>query len=368
MYVDEIVLINFRNYEGLNLKFNRNINFITGKNGQGKTNIVESIYMMSLAKSFRASKDSQMIRFNQDSLYIQGTYYRNNSPKKVEISIGKDRKGIKLNGVSLDKRSDILGQFYVVIFSPEDLKLVKSGPSERRKFLDREISQMKPRYFTALYEYNKTLSSRNKYLKNFNIDKNLLDIYDIKLAQLGTYIIGMRREYVKILSKIAGNLHEKISQSKEKLSLVYSTNVSSDLKSIDNLEEHYYKELVRYRDRDIERKVTNIGIHKDDIEIYLNGIDIRYYGSQGQQRTASISLKLSEIDLINKEIGEYPVLILDDVFSELDENRQRLLIETLKDVQIFITSAEEQKNIFDTSRLTVFTVDDGRVQITNGGN
>jgi DNA replication and repair protein RecF len=362
--------MNFRNYKGLFLEFNEKINLIIGKNGQGKTNLVESIYMLSIGKSFRTNKDKELIKFGENNLYIDARIYRDDETKEIEVLIDNKNKGIKVNKISIIKISELLGNFNVVVFSPEDLKLVKDGPKERRSFIDKEISQLIPKYYNNLQRYRKTLFQRNKLLKNFSIDINLLEVYDEELAKYGSYIYITRRDFVKKLSDISKKFHKELTGNKEELSLIYKTQI--DLNDSDDYNSVYQKlksKLFESREHDIYNKITRYGIHKDDIEIYIDDIDVRLYGSQGQQRTASISLKLSEIELIKNEVGEYPVLILDDVFSELDEYRQKLLVEKLNDIQIFITTADiSHKAIFRDVEATVFNVKEGMIdKIENGG-
>lgn len=371
MNLKNLQLVNFRNYEKLYVEFNKNINLLIGKNGQGKTNIVESIYMLSIGKSFRTNKDKEIIKFSTENLYIGGNFEKIGSTKKIEIFIDKTKKGIKINKVGIQKIQELLGNLNVVIFSPEDLKLVKDGPKERRSFIDKEISQIMPKYYNYLMNYNKTLLQRNKFLKGYHVDENLLDVYDANLSKYGSYIYIFRRDFIKKLSKISKSFHKDLTNDKEDLIIVYKNQI--DLTDEDDVNSAYNKlmeKITSNRSNDIEMRTTKYGIHKDDLNIFIDDIDVRLYGSQGQQRTASISLKLSEIELIKQEVGEYPVLILDDVFSELDEVRQRLLVEKLDNIQMFITTAEiSHKNIFNINNTTIFNIDNGEVvSVENGGN
>jgi DNA replication and repair protein RecF len=371
MRLNSLQLINFRNYDNLHLEFNKKINLLVGKNGQGKTNIVESIYMLSFGKSFRTSKDKEIVKFESENLYVGGSYSKKHTNGLIEIAIGKNKKGIKLNKIHIQKIQELLGNINVVIFSPEDLRLVKEGPKERRSFIDREISQIMPKYYSYLTSYNKILFQRNQLLKSKYIDKALLDVYDESLAQYGSYIYLLRRDFIKKIADISRNMHEKLTDGIENLLITYKNQI--DICGEDTIVTVYNKfldKLTSNREHDIETRTTKYGLHKDDLNIFINDLDVRLYGSQGQQRTASISLKLSEIELINNEIGEYPILILDDVFSELDETRQKLLVDNLSVVQMFITTAEvSHKNIFDKSNTTIFNINQGCViNIENGGN
>lgn len=371
MQLKSLQLVNFRNYDNLYLDFNEKINLLVGKNGQGKTNIVESIYMLSFGKSFRTNKDKEIIKFGSENLYVGGSFLKQNTNSLIEIAISKSKKGIKVNKIHIQKIYELLGNLNVVIFSPEDLKLVKDGPKERRSFIDKEISQIIPKYYTYLTNYNKVLFQRNQLLKNRDIDGALLDVYDENLVQYGSYIYILRRDFIKKIADISKNMHEKLTNGIEELLITYKNQIDiSDDDTIESIKNKFLQKLKSSRDHDIDTRTTRYGLHKDDLNIFINGLDVRLYGSQGQQRTASISLKLSEIELIKSEVGEYPILILDDVFSELDETRQKLLVDNLSVVQMFITTAEiSHKNIFKNSDTTIFSIDQGKViNIENGGN
>jgi len=363
-------LVNYRNYEKLSIDFNKHINLILGKNGQGKTNIVESLTLMAIGKSFRTNRDKELIKFDKESLYIACSFTRNSIDKKIEMAISREKKGIKINGVSVRSIQELLGNLNVVIFSPEDLKLIKEGPKERRSFIDKEISQIMPRYYSTLTSYNKVLEERNKLLKGMYVDKNLLAVYDETLAKYASEIYLIRREFIEKLSKISSDLHKKLTSEKEVLKINYKSQV--EVSDKDDVSSMMGKVLSAYGDNieyDMQHRSTRIGPHRDDIIIYLNDIDVRLYGSQGQQRTASISLKLSEIELIKQELGDYPVLILDDVFSELDQTRQKMLVEKLGNIQMFVTTADPlHKLILESDEYSIFNIESGEVvEIENGG-
>ena len=366
MRLKTLQLVNFRNYDNLHINFNEKVNLLIGRNGQGKTNIVESIYMLSFGKSFRTNRDKEIIKFDTENLYVGGSYSKEHTDGLIEIAIGKNKKGIKVN-----KIHELLGNLNVVIFSPEDLRLVKEGPKERRSFIDKEISQIMPKYYNYLTNYNKILFQRNQLLKTNHIDNALLDVYDESLARYGSYLYILRRDFIKKIADISKNMHSKLTNSIEELSITYKNQIEiCDDDTIDSVYNKFLEKLTSSRKHDIDVRTTRYGLHKDDLNIYVNGLDVRLYGSQGQQRTASISLKLSEIELIRNEVGEYPILILDDVFSELDETRQKLLIDNLSVVQMFITTAEVSHiNIFNKSNTTIFRIEKGKViNIENGGN
>ena len=371
MRLKTLQLVNFRNYDNLHINFNEKVNLLIGRNGQGKTNIVESIYMLSFGKSFRTNKDKEIIKFEKENLYVGGSFNKYNSDYLIEIAIGKNKKGIKVNKIHIQKMYELLGNLNVVIFSPEDLRLVKDGPKERRSFIDKEISQIMPKYYNYLTNYNKILIQRNKLLKGKFIDENLLDVYDESLVRYGSYIYILRRDFIKKIANISMEMHKRLTDNIEDLVINYKNQINvSDEDTIETVYNKFFEKLFSSRQHDIETRTTRYGIHKDDLNIYINDLDVRLYGSQGQQRTASISMKLSEVELIKNEVGEYPILILDDVFSELDETRQRLLIENLSQVQMFITTAEvSHKKIFNKSNTTIFNISKGNVvSIENGGN
>lgn len=370
MRLNSLQLVNFRNYDNLHLEFNKKVNLLVGRNGQGKTNIVESIYMLAFGKSFRTNKDKEIIKFETENLYVGGSFSKEHTNGLIEIGISKNKKGIKVNKIHIQKIHELLGNINVVIFSPEDLRLVKEGPKERRLFIDKEISQIMPKYYSYLTNYNKILFQRNQLLKSKYLDNALLEVYDESLARYGSYIYILRRDFIKKIAKVANNMHKNLTDGIEDLSITYKNQMGiNDEDTVDTVYDKFLEKLKSNREQDMETRTTKYGLHKDDLNIFVNGLDVRLYGSQGQQRTASISLKLSEIELIKNEIGEYPILILDDVFSELDETRQKLLVDNLSVVQMFITTAEvSHKNIFDKSKTTIFNIKQGCVMsIENGG-
>lgn len=337
MEIKSLSISNFRNYKSADIEFGNNINMIIGKNGQGKTNLIEGIYMLSLGRSFRTNKDKEMVMFDTQNSYISSLVTSRDREYKIEIKMGKDvKKAIKINSIPIEKLSDLLGIINIVIFSPEDLKLVREGPKERRSFMDRELSQIRPSYYQILYTYQKTLLQRNNLLKKDKVDKGLLDVYDLQLASSGWKIMQYRKEFIEKIGKVANRNHSRISGGKENLSVIYSPNAKVLDKSSSDLEIM----MRNSRDEDLSRRTTTIGPHKDDLSIFINDMELRSFGSQGQKRSAAISLKLSEIELIYEEKGEYPVVLLDDIFSELDINRQRMLLENLDGIQTFVTTTE----------------------------
>lgn len=360
MYIKEIELQDFRNYKSLTAQFHNSVNIFLGQNAQGKTNLLESIYITSMGKSFRTGKDRDMVRFGEEFFRVKATAEKKDGDELiVEVAVNKEgKKGIKIDGIKAKKMSDLLENIYIVIFSPEDLRIVKDEPEKRRRFIDRELCQIKPSYFMALNQYKKVLAQRNAYLKEYNIEEGILDIWDMQLAEYGSKIIENRTEFIKKLSSISSMIHKDITNRKEELEVIYEPNIEY----CKNLREIYYKELQLARGNDIRRRTTTKGPHKDDLSLISNGIDIRNFGSQGQQRTAALSLKLSEIKLIEEETGETPVLLLDDVLSELDRERQNYLINSLENTQVFITTTEISEEVErGLGAIKYFVIENGEI-------
>lgn len=343
MHIQQIHLKNFRNYSDQKVNFHDKVNIIIGNNAQGKTNLLEAVYMTSFAKSFRTNRDNDMILFDKENAKIEAAALKDNIELNLEIILSKNtKKMIKLNGVKLRKNVDILNHVFTVIFSPEDLRIVKDGPEKRRNFLNRELCQIKPIYYHNLYKYSKILLQRNAFLKNCKLqnDEKLLSIWNEEMVHYGLNIIKERNIFIKKLNKISSHIHSNVTDGKENLVLSYECNVKAYEQDMAENKKIYEKALKYVENKDYLRGNTSIGPHKDDIHISVNGQDVRNFGSQGQQRTASLSLKLAEIQLIFEETGEMPILLLDDVLSELDAGRQKFLIHFLKNMQVFITTTE----------------------------
>ena len=366
MHVESIKLINFRNYINLDIKLNKNLNIFLGPNAQGKTNLLESIHISSSGRSYRTSRDRELINMDKSVGYIGLKVIKDNFEKYIEVKFEENKnKRVRVNRVETDKLSDLIGQVNVVIFSPEDLKLVKGGPSERRTFLDEEISQIRPSYRHNLNKYNKILFQRNNLLKSIKYskkDSKMIEVWDEQLTDTGVEIILSRIDFIKKLSVISKNIHSKLTTDNEELSVIYSPSFKIPSRDKDELKETFKKNLEADLLKDIEKGTTSLGPHKDDIEILINNMSSRIYGSQGQQRTSALSLKLAEVDLIKEEIGEYPILLLDDVLSELDIDRRRSLVKTFKDVQTIITSTDDVEiEGIDESHKSVFLINNGKI-------
>lgn len=332
MIIESLELKNYRNYDELHMQFSPGTNILYGNNAQGKTNVLESIYVCSTTKSHRGSKDREMIHFGADESHIKMTVRKNDVPYRIDMHLKKNKtKGVAINGIPIRKASELFGIVNVVFFSPEDLNLIKNGPAERRKFIDLELCQLNKLYVHSLVSYNRILMQRNKLLKELFFHpeyEETLDVWDIQLAQYGCEIIKYRKEFIAQLNEIIYDIHLKLSGGREQLKIVYDPNTSEEL-----LED----EIRRSRQQDMKQKTTLVGPHRDDIGFFMGDIDIRKFGSQGQQRTAALSLKLAEIELVKKLVKDYPILLLDDVLSELDGSRQNELLAAIQHIQTMIT-------------------------------
>ena len=342
MYIKEIELNNFRNYKEQKVSFSKGVNIFIGKNAQGKTNLLEGIYLNAFGKSFKNIKDKELIKFGEDYCRVMAVSENEDGENTTEIVIKSDgRKGIKKDGVKVSRSSELLDRIYIIIFSPEDLRIVKDEPEKRRRFINRELCQIRAGYLADLNDYNRILKQRNVYLKEKEIDSELLDIWDRQLAACGTRIIRKRAQFIERIDEISRRIHSDITEGSEHLVLKYEASIAPT----DNLEEEFYGILAASREDDIRNGSTGRGPHRDDISICADGIDLRRFGSQGQQRTAALSLKLSEIKIIEEEKGEKPILLLDDVLSELDNDRQLMLIQSLGENQMFITTTEIMESV-----------------------
>lgn len=356
MIIESIQLENFRNYNNLDLKLDCGTNIFYGDNAQGKTNILESIYLSGTTKSHKGSKDKEMIQFDKNESHIRTKVIKNHMSYQIDIHLKKNKpKGIAINGIPIKKASDLFGIINIVLFSPEDLNIIKNGPQDRRRFIDMELCQLDKIYLYQLSNYNKVLNQRNKLLKDISFRpglKETLTVWDHQLYKYGLEIIKRRKEFILSLNEIIYEIHKKLSGNKEELIIKYEPNIEESL---------FFENLEKNRDRDIKLKTTLIGPHRDDLSFLIKNIDIRKYGSQGQQRTSALSLKLAEIELVKKVINDMPILLLDDVLSELDSNRQNYLLKNIDSIQTLITCTgldEFIKNRFQINK--VFHVVEGK--------
>lgn len=361
MIVKKIELENFRNYKSLDLELDPNKNILYGNNAQGKTNILEAIYICSTTKSHRSNKDIELIKFDEREAHIKIFLDKKDKEHRIDVHLRKNKtKGIAVNGIPIKRASELFGIFNVIFFAPEDLNIIKNGPSERRRFMDLELCQLDKMYVHNLINYNKVLNQRNRLLKDISFNPKLeetLDVWDEQLVLYGKEIIKKREEFIKQISKIIKPIHEDLTNKEEAIKIDYQKNTE-----VKNFE----KNLKRNRSNDLKHKNTSVGPHRDDILFFNKDINIRTYGSQGQKRTIALSLKLAEIELVKKVINDTPVLLLDDVLSELDSDRQNHLLERLNDIQTIITCTgldEFVENSFNIDR--IFKVDNAKVTEKN---
>lgn len=357
MLIKSIELKNFRNYEVLRIEFTEGTNILFGDNAQGKTNVLEAAYVSGTTKSHKGSKDKEMIQFEKEESHIRTLVEKNDQEYQIDIHLKKNRsKGIAVNKIPIKKAASLFGILNIVFFSPEDLNIIKNGPSMRRRFLDLELCQLDKIYLSDLTNYNKILNQRNKLLKDLVFRRELADtlsVWDMQLSEYGKRIISRRSSFVEELGEIVWNIHKSISGNREELRLSYEPAIAFD---------QFESALAAAREKDMKYCQTSVGPHRDDLLFQIGDADIRKYGSQGQQRTSALSLKLSEIELVKKMIHDTPVLLLDDVLSELDSSRQNYLLASIHDIQTIITCTgldEFVKNRFQIDR--VFEVKSGSV-------
>jgi len=357
MYVKSLELSNFRNYNTLMINLKNGTNILYGDNAQGKTNILEAVYLAGTTKSHKGSKDKEMIQLEKDESHIRMFIETNAITHRIDMHLKKNKpKGVAIDGIPIRKSSELFGLINLVFFSPEDLGIIKNGPSERRRFIDFELCQLDKLYLSDLASYNKIIVQRNNLLKQIGFKPELMEtlsIWDMQLCEYGKRIIERRQQFIERLNNIVYDIHKKLSGNKEELVIQYEPNV---------LPEDMEDKLEKQREKDIIYKLTSVGPHRDDICFKIKDIDIRKYGSQGQQRTSALSLKLAEIELVRQTIKDEPVLLLDDVLSELDRNRQNYLLNSIEGIQTVITCTgleEFVKNRFHIDK--VYKVIEGSV-------
>ncbi len=366
MILKKISLKNYRNILDLEIKPCENVNIIYGKNAQGKTNLLESIWMLTGTRSFRATKDKDIIKFDKDWSKITGQFFSSSRDQEIIIEIKDMRRKAYLNGIDEGFATNIIGTFRVIIFSPMHLSLIKGGPDLRRRLIDAAICQLKPTYTRLISGYNHILRQRNSLLKSLNINSSLkdtLDIWNQKLISYGSEVIFERLKYLKDLKKISSDIYSEISQSKEKLSIDYGCCVKIDEKNnVDEIFSALEKKLSSNTESDISNGFTSVGPHRDDVIFSINSKPIKTFGSQGQQRSSVLAVKLSEAKYIEEKTKEKPLVLLDDVMSELDLYRREYITEKIKDYQVFITSCEDIKAI-GNENTKKFLIDQGKVVI-----
>lgn len=374
MRIKRLKVENFRNLEKLDIEFSDGVNIIYGNNAQGKTNIIEAIYIFSFGKSFRANRDIELLKFDKE--YFLSNIEIMKKDRELEMDFGFDKisnkKMIKVNGVIQKKISDIIGKLNVVVFKPEDIKIVTDAPSVRRKYIDYLISSISKGYLENITKYKKVLEERNNLLKEIKIklkgnrvleknDEDFLDVYDKLLSKLNCEIYNERKRVIEKLNNYIYGIHLKLTENyinNEKLHIKYVSNVEENIQKM-------YNNLIKSRLNDINKGYTSFGIHRDDYIISINSLDVSIYGSQGQKKSSIISLKLSELKVIEEVIGEKPVLLLDDYMSELDERRRLKFLDIIEDIQIIITTTH--KISIDGKENTYFYVDNGKIERKKNG-
>ena len=359
MYVESVELSHYRNYDNVKIEFSPGVNIFFGDNAQGKTNLLEAVYVSATSRSHRKSRDKDMIAFDEEEAHIRLQFVKQALSHRLDFHLKRNKaKGIAVDGVAIRKSSELLGMLPVVFFSPEDLGIIKNGPSERRRFLDMEMSQLDKIYLSYLTNYQRLLNERNNLLKQIAVYPQLyetLDGWDEQLIDTGMRIIKKREDFLSLMSRNVSDIHGNLTGGKEKMYTAYDKNVEAD---------QYREHLYARRQKDIKSGTTSVGPHRDDIAFFIDDIDIRKFGSQGQQRTAALSLKMSEIELMEQVSGEKPVLLLDDVLSELDRHRQHFLLDSISDIQAMISCTGFDD--FVQSRIhmdKVFYVEKGQVAI-----
>lgn len=361
MYIKTLELKDYRNYNQLHMNFYNGVNILYGDNAQGKTNILESLYICGTTKSHKGSKDKEIIKLDKDESHIKIFIEKDKVTHKIDMHLKKSKpKGVAINGIPIKKSSELFGIINFVFFSPEDLSIIKNGPSERRRFIDLELCQLDKVYLYHLSCYNKILIQRNNLLKQISFNRKLLDtlsVWDVQLVEHGIKIMERRRLFIDQLKNIVSRIHNQLSGNKENLILNYESNVTI---------ENFYEKLENSLERDINLKMTNYGPHRDDISIFNGNEDIRKFGSQGQQRTAALSLKLAEIEIVKQITKDNPILLLDDVLSELDRKRQNYLLNSIKDLQTIITCTGLEELIANRMKCDkIFKVVEGTVTEEN---
>lgn len=344
MIITKLQFEGFRNLDDGFIEPNSGVNVIFGTNAQGKTNLLEGIWLLSGNRSFRGSRDSELIKFGRDFARLKIDFFSEDREQNAEILFLKGKKEIKINGVKQNSSASLIGKLGAVVFSPEHLTLVKSGPSERRKFIDNAVCQIKKSYGEALGNYNKTLAQRNALLKDIPYHSDLtdtLDIWDMRLAALGAFIVRMRIHYVDRLCECAKKYHYGISENTEDLEILYECGFDKkNAETSEQIKKILLEKLTLNRNNDIKEGYTSIGPHRDDINILINNNAVKSFGSQGQQRSCVLSVKIAEAELIKIASGQEPIVLLDDVLSELDGKRQEFLLNKISERQVFISCCD----------------------------
>lgn len=360
MFIKELSLKDFRSYEELEIALDPGINIFRGDNAQGKTNILESVYLCATARSHRTHKEKEIIQWGKEAAHVKMTLKKKYVEDTIDFHLSNKAKSALINKMPIGRLGELFGCLNIVMFSPEDLQLIKNSPKERRRFLDIELCQIDKMYYYALRQYHKVLKQRNLALKDFfaKKDYSMLDVWDMQIQEYATAVIDKRVAFVDELNSIARQIHSDISGNKEELQIIYEPSVQS---------EDFAEKMSKYREKDILYQTTSIGPHRDDLKFLINDMDVKTYGSQGQQRTVVLSMKLAELKIMKKYIGEEPVLLLDDVLSELDENRQKDLFKYTQNMQTLITCTGIEQSVWNTQKIgKLYDVTKGKVTVNNG--
>ena len=354
-----LILSDFRNIASGDLTFSPGVNLLMGENAQGKTNILESVFLCATGRSHRTRFDSQMVRFGQKEAHLRAYVSQMGREDRIDVHLRREgKKGVAVNGIAVRRSGELFGTLYTVLFSPEDLQLIKLGPQERRRFMDLELCQLSRVYYYHLQQYHKVLKQRNQLLKTLQKQRNLLDtlpLWEEQMARFAAEVIHSRQAFVDKLSDVAGVFYQTITGGREHLSILYRPNCRAE-----ELQEKWLQSL----ERDIFSGATGHGPHKDDLQFFVDGNDVKLFGSQGQQRTAALSAKLAEIALVQEETGQNPVLLLDDVFSELDEGRQRFLVQAVVGLQTILTCTGVEGPVSTMAKQAkIFSINNGKISV-----
>lgn len=374
MVIDRITADGYKNLEDVDIRLDPKMNIICGENAQGKTNLVEAVWLCSGCRSFRGTRDKDFIGFTKDAAKVGMDFTDSVRSQRIEFEVRRGSvkdKLVTLNGVKLPLLSKLFGSFRCVVFTPEDLNLIKGSPDNRRSFADLSISQVKPSYISALNKYNMILSQRNAMLKSIGRDgsgEEFLDVWNEQLVKAGTYISVLRYAFCITLDKYTKPLYSSITNGNENLDLYYQStvfeNFDGHLNNTEELEAEYAEKLKASAESDMRAGFTTVGVHRDDIGAYINGLSVRDFGSQGQARSTALTMKLAHAEILKAEQGEYPVMLLDDVLSELDEKRRRFILNNIEDMQVIITCCDE-KSVTDMTSGKIFRMEKGRADISD---
>ncbi len=360
MRIKNVSLVNFRNYSTLSLSLEDGLNLFVGENAQGKTNLLEAVFVCALGRSHRTKGDAEMIRHGYDTAKVGLKFKDRLGNREIEVEIARHaKKRIKIDEKLIARSVEQMGVFNAVIFSPEDLSLVKDGPGERRRFMDMELSQMRPLYCKALQSYARALRQRNALLKLREPRLDMLSIWEHQMAEAAAKIASWRVSFISRLNELAGEIHARVCRNKETLLVEYDSCIK-EIADGSAYAEEFLKQMKKHRESDLRRGITTFGVHREDINVSINGRSARLFASQGQQRTAALSLKLSEIALVNELTNNKPVVLLDDVLSELDEYRRELLFDAIQGAQTLITCTGAEGFMPKADR--AYTVRDGRIE------